>query len=610
MLVYADRKTDSDRHSNHDRGDRPEGSRESRKLAGVVYTPKVLSDYVARKVTQLYFNDQKPLASVEPLRILDPACGKGELLESIRQCLTTFDLSRPQLDNTLLFGIDVDKTALQHTNERMRRGCTGVIGSESDFLSLRTNSLIPLNSRTSRAGWVKVKREFAAPDGFDIIIANPPWGADTSKYHDRLSPTEFTMLRGQFDSSDLFLESAIANLRDGGYLAFIVPDSLFSQEREPLRKLLIHQTEIRFIARLGEKFFGGINRACAIIICKKTVCKKERKIQCFRLTPTTRREILSGDLKFDAAEKQLSHFVDPSRFLRNDAYRFDIDLSAEEEKIVQAICSADSTLADQITSSRGVELSKKGRVFQCPSCKCWAPYPRSMTFSCSHCGKDLLEENVYETSIIATKRLPGYRPIIVGESVSRYRISRRYWIDAQKLGISYKNKSNYKPPKIVVRKTGVGLSVAIDYTNAMTNQVVYVLRVNSGNDVPLEFYLGLLASRAAYYYIAKAHGETEWRTHPYLTQTQILQIPVPSVQQLRNQFGTQVRHIVRILRKYQGKSRALSNEDDAAIERMIAHIYGLHQKDYILIFRAINEVEDLIPIRALKSINVSDVFSG
>ena len=418
------------------------------------------------------------------------------------------------------------------------------------------------------------------------------------------------MFRGQYDSSDLFLESAIANLRHGGYLAFIVPDSLFSQEREPLRKLLLGQTEIRFIARLGEKFFGGINRACAVIICRKTNHQKEREIQCLRLTPMTRRKILSGELEFDHAEKQLSHFVDSSRFRQNGTYRFDIDLSAEEENVIQAICSVDSTLENQLTSSRGVELSKKGKVYQCPSCGWWAPYPRSKMISCSHCGEQLFGEDAYSTSIVATEKLPGYRPIIVGESVSRYRVSRRYWIDVNKSGICYKSRSSYKPPKIVVRKTGVGLSVAIDYTHAMTNQVVYMLRAKSDNDIPLEFYLGVLASRAAYFYIAKTHGETEWRTHPYVTQRQILQIPIPSVQHLRRQYSRHVKLIVRILGKYKGKSRPLSNEDDAAIERVVAHIYGLRQHDYVLIFRAIHEVEDLVPIRALKSINVSEVFAG
>ena len=182
MLLHADWKPDSDRQNDDRRDTRPEGSTESRKSGGVVYTPTVLSDYVARKVTQLYFNDHQTLASVESLRVLDPACGKGELLESVWQSVAKLDHSNHYLDNTFLFGIDIDERALQYTCERMRRLSPLTNSRTPRFQALRTNSLLPLNGATSLEGWAKVKSQFDAPSGFDIIIANPPWGADTSKY--------------------------------------------------------------------------------------------------------------------------------------------------------------------------------------------------------------------------------------------------------------------------------------------------------------------------------------------------------------------------------------------------------------------------------------------
>ena len=610
MLLNADWTKESDNQPKNRRNALPEGCRESQKSAGVVYTPKVLSDYLARKVTKLYIQDQQNSAPIKKCRILDPACGKGELLESMWYSLRDqFSTSR-FLKDTYFFGIDIDKRALQYTYDRMRRLTATLESSAPKFQPISTNSLFPFNSATSLKGWTKVRRKFDAASGFDIIIANPPWGADISAYSHRLCATEFTMFRGQFDSSDLFLESAIANLRQGGYLAFIVPDSLFSQERVPLRKLLLCETEIRFIGRLGEKFFGKINRACAVIICRKPINKSKREVQCLRLTPIVRRKILSGELEFDQAEKQLSHFVNPSRFIQSGTCQFNIDLTSTEENLIRTISSVDSTLRDHLVSSRGVELSKKGRVYQCRHCGRWAPYPKSELISCSRCGIEAFRKDVYSTSIVTTEQMPGYRPIIVGESVCRYHVAKRYWIDIKKRGICYKSKSIYESPKILVRKTGVGLSVAIDYTNTLTNQVVYIFRAKNKDIIPLEFYLGLLASRVVYYYLLKTHGETEWRSHPYVTQRQILQIPVPSIERLRTDCSHHVNAIVRILGKYKDNSMAISNVDDAAIEQMVAGVYGLQQRDYMHIFRAIYEAEDLVPVRALKLIDIGDVFAS
>ena len=181
-------------------------------------------------------------------------------------------------------------------------------------------------------------------------------------------------------------------------------------------------------------------------------------------------------------------------------------------------------------------------------------------------------------------------------------------MDTRKSGISYKDASIYQPAKLLVRKTGVGVSVAIDYSQALTNQVVYILRTRKDNDIALEFYLGLLASRAVYYYIAKTHGETEWRSHPYLTQKQLMEIPVPSLDSLSKRYCRQVESIVRILRKYTHTAALPSPDDEASIERMVAEMYGLTSQDYEAIFGAIHDAQDLIPVRVLKTINITDIF--
>ena len=68
---------------------------------------------------------------------------------------------------------------------------------------------------------------------------------------------------------------------------------------------------------------------------------------------------------------------------------------------------------------------------------------------------------------------------------------------------------------------------------------------------PLEFMLAVLNSRAMYYFLAKKHGETEWRSHPYLTQKQVLDLPMPAECTLRRKSAI-------ILQNY-GHSTSLHN---------------------------------------------------
>lgn len=585
-----------------------DGSLESRKPSGAVYTPTILADYVAQKVTELYVSDQDLAFNLNELRVLDPACGKGELLISIWNKLVGIFPSDKRYANNVLCGIDIDNLAVSRTRVRIRQLVEPDAPVTRSTKLINTNSLFPFNSKNSKLGWNIVKRRFDAESGFDIIIANPPWGANLSSCSNRLSQAEFSMYMGQCDSSDLFLESAISNLREGGYLAFIIPDSLFSQERKALRKLLLDKTEIRFIGRLGEKFFGGVNRACAVVICRKTAEKVKRKICCFRLTPETRKEILAGTLNFNAAEQQLSHFVRHSRFEENSGYKFDIDLSTNEEVALSRILTSGKFFREHIFGTRGVELSKNGKVYECPTCRMWAPFPSSEQSICQHCKNGFSRGEVFSTNIVSKERKKKFQPIIVGESIRRNVINGRYWIDTSKKGINYKNSDIYKSPKIVIRKTGVGISAAIDYRNSLTNQVVYIFKPVIGNNIPLEFYLGVLSSRAIYYYIVKSHGETEWRSHPYVTQKQILNIPMHSISQLQTKHADQVERIVSTVRSATQTNKSMKNEADAIIEKSVAKLYGLTKSDYEIIFQTINSSQDLLPVRALKHIDINKIF--
>lgn len=603
--------------------------REILRRDGAVYTPPHLADFVAGKVLSFLADELRKSSeahrgsadkpAVRRLRIIDPACGSGELLNATwghlaqgKNPIIRSINGRPQCDpREILCGIEIDRRASEGAAHRLE-----ALAIREGFLNrlpcrvLKTNALLPFDEAISKTGWERVRRTFSASDGFDVVIANPPWGADVSQYRHGLMRSGFSLLQGQFDTSDLFLEMSLKIVRPGGFIAFIIPDSLFSFERRHLRKLVLENTHIRFIGRMGEKLFEGINRACAVLICQKKVPPKDAQIQCLRLTPEARKRIFDGSSTLAKEANSLVHKVPQQRFSRNPNSSFDIDVREIESQTLGRIGGHKSSFGTYLISTRGIELSKTGKVCPCPHCKVWLPAPSASKAVCPHCKKPISGFTNKITSIVRKSPVRGAVPLIVGEAVDRYRVQNGLWILKNFEGINYKPASSYSSPKLLVRKTGVGISAAIDYTPAYTNQVVYIFRQKEDStalSIPLEFFLAVLNSRAMYYFLTKRHGETEWRSHPYVTQSQILSLPLPNLTTL-TKHRRLVDNIARMVHPHMKKGHGLPERVDASVERGVAKLLGLNKRDYGSIYATLENVQELLPVRKLKRIGLSDIF--
>ncbi len=589
-------------------------SAEDRKSYGIVYTPQILAEYVAQKTVSYFLNDLKSKSrrKLNKIRIIDPACGDGQLLASIWEQLKT-QIKMPKGRSILnpieiLCGIDINEEAVMKTLARISR-----LSHSTDFFNfkiVKTNALFPFDSFSCEKGWELVKNKFDAPQGFDILIANPPWGAEIH-FKEILLRNEFSLYKGQFESADLFIELALSIVKPGGYFAFILPDSLFSVERKDLREMLLKQATIKFVARLGEKIFQNINRACAILICKKEAYSSSNKTKCLRLTPELRNELLLNKITFSAIEDILAHEVSQQRFYENKNFLFDIDVKGDEEKLLDKINFNSSSLGDYLISSRGVELSKTGRVCRCNNCDLWMPLPTAKEPKCPHCSLPITVDGTVVASIISKDKVDKAEPLIVGENIKRYYINSTRWILTNKEGIKYKDKALYSGPKIIIRKTGVGISATIDYSEAYTNQVVYIFKLKPKAKalVSLEFILSIINSRLMYYYILKNFGENEWRSHPYITQKQILGLPLPEINRDNSQQKLIIKSITRIAKPYLQKNKPLPPSVDAKIEYLISKFFKFTKNDYAKIFNGLNKAEELLPVRALKEIKLNDIFS-
>lgn len=119
--------------------------------------------------------------------------------------------------------------------------------------------------------------------GFDRIIANPPYGAWQDYSRRILLKQRYKNLYVK-ESYTLFLYRAIQVLKENGRLVFIIPDTFLNLHmHKELRKFLLLNTKIIEIALFPSKFFPGVNfgyaNLCIITAEKCTTQDENNKSQ-------------------------------------------------------------------------------------------------------------------------------------------------------------------------------------------------------------------------------------------------------------------------------------------------------------------------------------------
>lgn len=545
---------------------------EKRERLGAFYTPSQLALWVASEALS-YTVGGKTVVSC------DPACGDGELLFALKS----------QIPSITGLGMDVDADAIKEAKARCGRAIRFLVG----------NSVIPSTRDSLESSWKKILGSIKP----NIFIMNPPWGIDFRKSRSILESLGYSLANGQFDSYEIFCEAVIRIAKPGAILAFILPDSIFYPEKLNFRHYLLQTCKLHLLARLGEGFFDGVYRSTSVLIAQKGVASDEHEVKCLRLTPADRGGILNGKLQLAKIARDQCHRVRQSRFSADREKRFDLDLRENEEITISKFQVHEPTWSDWLKSARGVEISKTGRVAICPSCEHANPYPRQgLTKTCSFCSHvfDAESENTRSIIFSSEDRPSNSRRIIVGEDVDRYQIGSSRFISENVPGIDYKPRLRGVTPRILVRKTGLGIKAALDLSGDYTNQVVfmYYRKDQTVPDFFLYYVLGVLCSRVALSYFLRTHGEVEWKSHPYVTQKILNSIPIPVFTQ-GSKTEKQARAIADAVKVFCEMDKK-DQTRDIFVDCLVAGIYNLSRAECRWVVNVLREAQSLEPIRTLR----------
>lgn len=538
----------------------------SKEKYGIVYTPQKLAEFVAELLIEEYGSTDNTT------NVLDPACGEGALLKALKKVSSL---------KANYYGIDIDSDIITQ-NKKQKDG---------EITYFDNDSVLPCSEKVTYKYW-----KDRLPN-INLIIANPPWSTDRLYERDELGKAGFTLQEGQYDNYVLFIELCVKLLAEGGLCAFILPDSIFYGENRNVRKYITDNVRIKVIARLGEKIFEGVNRATSVIIIEKQKPVAESLTKCFRLNTKERKLFLVGKLSlFDSYSKSF-HMVKQSRFSESKDYLFDIDTKCEEEELLHKIEKDNINMDKVFRFGRGVEISKSGAIIECPICNHAQGFTKKQLTNkekiCSQCKETISTINCNVISIISDKQDDGNQGIYVGENIQRYYTVGKKYIKMGVQGIDYKDPLIYKAPKILIRKTGLGINSYLDTESTYISQTVYSLRyITEDCMIPLEYYLSLINSRVVFYYYLKKYGENEWKSHPYLTKDIVFTFPIKEYQNCKL-----VDEIISLTRQL---LNCYSREVDLSLEAKIMKWYGLNANDRKIIKEEINGLPDLGAINNMK----------
>jgi hypothetical protein len=122
---------------------------------------------------------------------------------------------------------------------------------------------------------------FGIKDGFDVVIANPPYlnvqllPKEDKQFYSRMYSTFYK----RFDIFGLFFELAYSRLVKKGFITFIIPSQIFNNlSYKKLREVILKNRWLREVLYLGDKIFEAANNDVCVLFLDTNGVNKIRLV--------------------------------------------------------------------------------------------------------------------------------------------------------------------------------------------------------------------------------------------------------------------------------------------------------------------------------------------
>ena len=330
-----------------------------RKKMGIYYTPAYIVDYIVKNTVREYIKD-KEIDDILEVRIVDPACGSGSFLTKafqevcnvIEEKLKNGERSKKNISfkeykdrlnlmqkssilQRCIYGVDLDEKAVELAQLNL------LLKLLEDETPETRRRVLPLMKENIKCGnsliddskvagdkafnWHAQFKDVFANGGFDVVVGNPPYGAELPEKDREILENKFGL--GNTDTACLFMSLAINLMKKEGINGFIIPKPfVYSSNWKGIREKLLsglieivdcgkvwkevklEQVIYFYYKNINEKIYRSCVRSEQEIKCIGNINKETFKEFGFLLNGISDRELKLGR-KIKSVGTSLNDFV-------------------------------------------------------------------------------------------------------------------------------------------------------------------------------------------------------------------------------------------------------------------------------------------------------------
>ena len=468
-----------------------------RKKDGIFYTPEYITRYIVEQTIGAYLEENPD--KLETIKILDPACGSGAFLNQAHTFLqkqykirteekinSEKSLKRggqefvklnlfehqnmAEVDRSILlnniYGVDLNSESTEITKLAL---WLKTAKKDEPLQNLDTNikcgnSLIddPNVAGEKAFNWNEEFKAIMDDGGFDIIIGNPPYGAELDNLSKNYIYNKYSSIEYQIDTYVVFIERALNLLSQNGKLSFIVPSTWLNMHYfSKIRNLLVSKTKIEQVILYRYQVFEDVTAETCIFICSKS-SEINEEIKVASLDTLNQ----NNNIEYQK--------ISQSYWQKNYETGFNVLYSQEKLNLVEQIYKKSTTINKIASITIGIKpyQTNKGTPKQ---------------------SKKDVENRIYDSE---TQINELYQPYIVGSNITKYHIKKpiNKYIKYGDWLAEPRKSLNFKSRKIVIRQTSDKIIAAIDEDGYYDLNNVHNFIVNVDN-YELKYLLIILNSK-------------------------------------------------------------------------------------------------------------------
>jgi len=405
--------------------------------------------------------------------------------------------------------------------------------------------------------------------GFDVVIGNPPYGAEFSEntYDYLKRKFETYVLRGE--SYLIFVEKAINLLKIGGILGYIIPDTYLNLTfTQVLRNFLLKNTAIMEIVQLPSRVFPGTTVDTTLLFVHR-VPQSLTFIDSNIIV-----KLFNKNEKLSSIDAPAKTFQSKTK-LWHEQGSFNLQAIPSEYYLLSIIEKDKymlSAFAEMFSGIKAYEIGKGSP-------------PQT---------KLIRDTKPFTSDVFRDK---SFKPFYDGKHIGRYQLlwQNNNWIKYGEWLAAPRSQYNFEGEKLLVRKI-VGKTLIATYIpdTSYCNTLTHIIKLLSNTHFSYKYLLGIINSTLIGWYFKKKFQISCEDTFPQIMIEDIMKFPIKNInidndidKQMHGRMVELVETMLDLHKRLPAAKTPHEKESlerqieatDAEIDKQVYELYGLTEEE-------------------------------